>query len=67
MINLLIVRESFIIPKHVFKLLYYILLSNCREESFPTLVKRDDKTLDKNPYGENSSVQGLQPCKSILY
>ena len=66
MINLLIVRESFIIPNQVLKLIY-ILSSNCREESFPTLVKRDDKTLDKNPYGENSSVQGLQPCESILY
>ena len=35
-------------------------------ESFPSLVKRDDETLDKNPYGENSSVQGLQPCESSI-
>jgi hypothetical protein len=45
----------------------YFTLIQLQGESFPSLVKRDDETLDKNPYGENSSVQGLQPCESIFY
>ena len=42
-------------------------LIQLQEESFPCVVKRYDKTLDKNPYGENSSVQGLQPCESTNF